>query len=263
MKRLVFIPCSGYGDLFGNNGMVHYFANIYDHIEYIIQVNPQDIPLGESMHHDLLHKIRFCQPSEVIIDDNTDIVNVSVSRDRDDMFKDRVCLERYYDFHHHYPIVQDDSPYNVYYNNASRFYTEIGLPQSFRLTKFNYVRRPDLETKTRNDILTKFNIMEGESYIIRTDYEPHIFYEDKIQSNKKQININNIHHDPLQLLLLIESSDEIHVLENSLALMIYHAQFSNIIKKVPVYFHEYCRKRYQIYQDMLKHPVLDNWTIYI
>lgn len=89
-----------------------------------------------------------------------------------------------------------------------------------------------------------------------------------IKNNYKCINLHMITPNPLYLLTLIENAKDIHVIENSLALMIYYLQHKKIINiNYNIYFHTYARKRrwksfYQYeFDNMLLSPKLDNWTI--
>ena len=66
--------------------------------------------------------------------------------------------------------------------------------------------------------------------------------------------------NPLYLIKLIENAEEIHLFENSSALMIYFLQISNNFNyKNKIYMHFYARFRSQNINDVYKYPILNNW----
>ena len=142
-------------------------------------------------------------------------------------------------------------------NNSDFFYKLLGLKVNIKRDYFLYSRNIIEEEKI-------YNKFKKDKYIITNDCNQ--FKINNKYLTQPIINIHFLVPNQLYLLKLIENAEELHLMENSLALMIYHMQYSNIIKPVKVYYHTYPRKRVndknpEICNNVFISPKLDNWTI--
>ncbi len=244
-RNLVFIGYPAYGDFLSCNGMIRHLVKFYNRIQFLIY-NEDHRRYLSVLFQDITDKVHFCV--DVYINKNTsDIVNIT-SLMYVNMFRDRVPPNRYFDKNNPFPfpgIMQLNEEYND--NNASAFYMNIGLSPDLRLYNFFFVRNYDSEIQTMD-----------KHYIIRNDYDN--YQMTGISQEKKNINIHFLCESPFDLLSLFENADEIHLIENSLLLMIYHMEYSRITQiKCPIFIHVYSRNRTERLLNMMKQPQLPNW----
>jgi hypothetical protein len=140
----------------------------------------------------------------------------------------------------------------------------MGLPRSMRTDNFYFERLVDDEN----------NLFE--SLKLESDYAAICDY-DSFLINKKYININsivNLHRlssNFVDTIKVIENAKEVHLIENSVALFVYHLQSKNLMKNVEVNLHAYARTEWHRkcdgpdcnnqYLNMLLKPKLDNWNV--
>lgn len=149
-------------------------------------------------------------------------------------------------------------------NNSSAFYVALGIPASVKLDNFFYKRDHIIE----DELYQKLDL-DGKNYIVICDYEPFNIKKEYYE-NKNYLNIHNI-SKLFDIFKIIENSDEVHLIENSIALLIYHMQFKKLLKNTKVYLHAYSRSEHfrkayspeqsNIFVDMFIYPKLDNWEI--
>lgn len=144
-------------------------------------------------------------------------------------------------------------------NNSDFFYIPLGLKKEIKLDYFIYERNNIEEDKI-------FNKFKKDKYIIICEYDKFLINKKYIKN--KDLPIINVHFlidNPLYLLKLIENAEEIHLIENSISLTIYHMQYSKILKSFKVFYHKYARQR-EYFKDktvekMVLTPKLENWEI--
>jgi len=142
-------------------------------------------------------------------------------------------------------------------NNSSAFYLALGIPKNIKLDDFYFQRNIIAEEELSNKI-----------YIILNDYYPNIIKKEYYE-NKNFININNL-SKIYDIFKVIENAEEVHLIENSIALFIYHMQYKNLMKPVRINFHAYARKEHyrqaysieesNVFLDMFLYPKLENWN---
>ena len=89
--------------------------------------------------------------------------------------------------------------------------------------------------------------------------------------HKKIINLHNISPNLVDVLKILENSDDIHLIENTVSLLVYHLQSANLLDRFNVNLHAYARKESHRkcdgpdcnnpYLNMLLLPKLDNWEV--
>ena len=148
-------------------------------------------------------------------------------------------------------------------NNSSAFYLALGIPKNIKLDDFYFQRNIIAEEELFNKLE-----LSNKIYIILNDYYPNIIKKEYYE-NKNFININNL-SKIYDIFKVIENAEEVHLIENSIALFIYHMQYKNLMKPVRINFHAYARKEHyrqaysieesNVFLDMFLYPKLENWN---
>jgi len=148
-------------------------------------------------------------------------------------------------------------------NNSSAFYLALGIPKNIKLDDFYFQRNIIAEEELFNKLE-----LSNKIYIILNDYYPNIIKKEYYE-NKNFININNL-SKIYDIFKVIENAEEVHLIENSIALFIYHMQYKNLMKPVRINFHAYARKEHyrqaysieesNVFFYMFLYPKLENWN---
>lgn len=250
MKTLVFVVYDAFGDWISTNGMIRYLSDFYDEV-YLVHDTPFVVPFTSHMFRDNPKII----PVEGVIDfgNDCDVIDVRVN----EIYPRPGNIGKYYN-----KVNKFSSECFLSYDNASSFYSEIGIDPKFRITKFDYVRDYEKE----NELFDSLNLPSEYSVICEME-------NDMIDRNYIGGNIVNLHRicdNFLNTLKIIENANEIHLVENSIALFVYHMQHINKMKNNLVNLHTYSRKENHRrcdgpdcnnkFLNMLKYPKLDNWN---
>lgn len=153
--------------------------------------------------------------------------------------------------------------------NSVVYYKMIGLTNEVRMNFFRYNRDSEIENSVAQNILTKYNLQKGDKYNIinSAGASPDIVHDLllKIDNTYKCIDIHQLVEFTGWLCDLIENAMELHLIEGCNTNFIYYAQYRNIIRRNPVYFHVWARLRkwdqYKLDYSwrMMDTPRLDNW----
>lgn len=114
-----------------------------------------------------------------------------------------------------------------------------------------------------------FNSLElKEPYSVVCDYGENLIYR-KYVKHSKVVNLHNISPNLVDILKILENSDDIHLIENTVSLFVYHLQAANLLDPFKVNLHAYARKEphrscngsdcNNLYLNMLLLPKLQNW----
>jgi hypothetical protein len=248
MKRVLFIGYDAFGDYLSNNGMIRYISKNYDQTfiltNFIDYVNflLNDMDNITCVHP--YHLNNFLNSSEPF-----DVVDVRVW-EKYSCFNPEYCKGTYYDKDNKYLDIKNQE----IDDNASSFYSNLGIPINIRLDNF-YLERL---THQENFLYKKLNL-ENKDYAVICEY-------DNFKIDRKYIkcdNIINLHflgNNILEVLKIIENAKEIHLLENCISLMVYHLQYKGLMKNVDINFHHYARFRSDFLTNMVKRPELKNWN---
>lgn len=149
-------------------------------------------------------------------------------------------------------------------SNSDNFYVKLGIDNKIKNEYFFFSRKIDLE----NDLFNKQDL--SEPYSIVCEYGEHLI-DKKYLKYSKIVNLHCISPNFVDTLKILENSDDVHLIENSVALFVYHLQAANLLKKFKVHLHAYARKEPHrrcsgegcdnLYLNMLLLPKLDNWEI--
>jgi hypothetical protein len=153
---------------------------------------------------------------------------------------------------------------NILENNASAFYVSAGIPTNYRIDNFYYQRDLDSENKFFNDL----NLPQ--KYVVISEYGENLIDRQFIKNKDVPlININNISPKYFDIIKVIENAEEVHLIENSTALLIYHMQYKKLMDSIEINLHTYARKEMvrkciskdesNIFLDMMRFPELENW----
>lgn len=156
----------------------------------------------------------------------------------------------------------DNQTFSIDQAENTRYYTHHRIDKEVKLNYFNFKRQHDLEEKFYNTVVLE------KRYSIICDYGENLI-DKKYVKYDKVINLNNISPIFFDILKVIEECDDIHLIENSTSLFVYHMQYKNLMKKNKIYLHAYARKERNRqcngpgcnnkFLNMISSPPLDNW----
>lgn len=149
-------------------------------------------------------------------------------------------------------------------SNSDNFYIKLGLDPVIKNKYFFFERKVELE-----DVL--FDSLElNEPYSVVCDYGENLI-DRKYIKHSKVVNLHNISPNLVDILKILENSDDIHLIENTVSLFVYHLQAANLLDPFKVNLHAYARKEphrkcdgpkcNNQFLNMLLLPMLDNWEV--
>jgi hypothetical protein len=278
-KKLFFRPYWGYGDWISVNGMVRFFSSKYDEVNLVI--DGSNINFVKNLYKDD-PKIKLIHSNQVVLNNQIDdYLNLEIwEQKKEDIPKN--FYNRFKQIGKKFNLdvisVDDDcytiikSPHKftekckfIMEDNASAFYIAAGIPKEYKLDKFYYER----DFQSEDTFFENLNLPDD--YIVVCEYESNLIDRKYIENKQlKIVNINNISEKYFDIIKIIENAKEIHLIENSIALLVYHLQYKNLMKNVPINMHTYSRKEEirrchsselsNLYLDMFMHPCLKNWN---
>ena len=250
--NLIFRGYDALGDFMSNNGMIRYLSNSYD----IVKVETTFPVFVNNLFRDNKN-IQTIFPHDVPkinSNDNYDHMDVLIH----DNVKPLGVYKTLYNKHYKYGNVVNQT----INNNASEFYSTMGLDVNLRIDNFYYER----DLIKENDL---YNSLSNEKYTLICQYD-NCLINRKYISDNNIINIHKMSDNICTLIKLIEEAEEVHLVENSIALLVYHMQHKNLMKDVKINLHTYSRKEphricngpdfNNFYLNMLMYPKLSNWN---
>ena len=267
MNSVIIFSYMAYGDYFSYNGLINLLCEYYNKIIYIVH----DIDFCKKMYYGNL-KVILDGPyniEKIINNDNKiDILNLEVWTNNENIYKN-IHNGNYYDNKNKLGAILNFNIDETIDSNSEGFYVFTGIPKNIRIDKFKCYRDIENENILYNRIIKKYDIGENEKYILICEYDDNLINKTYINTEYKIINLHKLSENMLFLLKLIEKSHEIHLIENSIGLMIYMFHISNNLNySNNVFFHTYSRKdrstNYPSYNSLVKmflYPKLDNWTL--
>jgi len=254
--NIIFFGYDAVGDYISYNGMIRHLAKNYDTVSIVTNFSSFNQLLFRD--NDKIKTISFEYFNQLMsVSNDFDIIDVRIG---EKYYKPINCSGVFYDKDNKIGDVT-----NQYVNdNASNFYSTLGLSISTRIDNFYFDRLLEQENYIFNRLDT-----EG-GYSVICEYTDCLINKDYIK-NDKIINLHRLSDDMLDIIKVIEESEEVHLVENSIALLVYHLQSSNLMKNVKVNLHAYSRKEHHrvcvgencnnFYLNMLLYPKLKNWNI--
>lgn len=250
MKTLVFQVYDAFGDWISTNGMIRHLSDFYEDI-YLVHDTPVVVPFTSHMFRDNTKII----PMEGVIEygSDCDVIDVRVGEIYPHPGNTGIYFNKVNKFGKEVYLSND---------NASNFYSELGLDPSLRTSKFFYER----DIVEENNLFNSLNLPDN--YSVICEMEGGMI--DRKYVNGEIINIHRITDNFLNVLKIIENANEIHLVENSIALFVYHMQNIGKMKDVTINLHAYARKEphrkcdgpdcNNKFLNMLKYPKLDTWN---
>lgn len=251
MKDLVFIIYDAFGDWISANGMIRHLSKQYQKV-YLIHDTPVVVPFTQNMFKD-----------------NVNIVPVqgmNIPHSDYDVIDLRI-----------HEIYSSPGGSGVYFNkmnkfgtesfsstdNASSFYCELGLNPKMRVKEFYYER--DLEKE--DELYQSLNLPSNYSVVCEMNEG---MIDKKYVKEEHIVNLHRLTDNFMHTLKVIENANDIHLIENSISLFVYHMQHISQMKPVDIYLHTYARQEPHrrctspdsdnVYLNMLKCPKLLNWS---
>ena len=257
------------GDYLSYNGLIRFLSQYYDEI-YVVDTFIDSYK--QVMFRDNI-KIKFlCTVSDARkfrrTHLTTDIIELKVYKNNE-KFVPSGFEGNYFDINNkigEFLNIKCDE--TTIFDNASGFYIKSGLPSNIRIDYFYYERDIVNETNFYLETLKKYNI-NNDKYTIICEYDNNLINKSYVNT-KNIINIHKLSHNILYLLLLIENAEDVHILENALALMIYMMQIKGLLKPKKIYFHVTARNDRKCTKDnwsehffvrMMLNPKIDDWII--
>ena len=244
--NLTFQIYDAFGDWISANGLIRHLAEGYETVT-LIHDTPAVVPFTTDMFRDN-PKIKAIvgTPSG-----DCDVVDARVHEN----YQTPNILGRYFSSSNrlsdaHYP----------YSDNGSGFYAELGVNPEHRTSDFYYMR----DLKAEYNLFEKINPPKGYSVICE-------MYDGMLNVDRTNvINLHRLTDNFAHTLKLIENAKEVHLIENSISLFLYHMQMIGAIDSKPITLHAYARKEPHRrcdgpdcdnpYLNMLKCPHLHNWN---
>jgi len=256
-KNIIFFGYDAIGDYISYNSMIRYLSNNYKIVNIVTTHHVNDI---NYLFNDLdnIIPITFSDYHHIMMyQNNYDIIDVRVG---EKYYKNKNCNGNFYDKDNKIGSIEDQ-----YVNdNASNFYYKLGLPVSMRIDNFFFNRN----YKKEEELFKILNIEKGK-YSVICEYNDCLIKKEYI-SDDKIINLHRLSNNIFDLLSVIENAKEIHLVENSIALLVYHLQHKKLISDFVVNLHTYSRKENHrlcsgincnnFYLNMLLYPKLEKWN---
>lgn len=121
-------------------------------------------------------------------------------------------------------------------SNPSCFYQYLGLSDDIRKDYFYFVR----DLREEELLYSKLKLSEGEYDVVCES--PEIKILTKYLSKRRVVNIHNISPKFVDTLKIIENAKEVHLVDTSPSLFVYHMQYKKLMDLVTINFHAYARK---------------------
>jgi len=262
MKNIFFIGYDAIGDYISNNGMIRFLLEKYNTVFVVTDLCDSFVKLLFNDTKNII-PIRFSEfYSECNSNKSFDIIDVRVG--------EIYYQEGNYDGNYYNKLRKIGDKYNIDYSkeiitdNASSFYVNMGLPRSLRIDNFYFERM----RKSEDELFDKLEL--NSDYAAICDYSP-FNINNKYVNFDKVINLHCLSSNFVDTVKVIENAKEVHLIENSVSLFVYHLQAKKLMKEVPINLHAYARTEWHRkcdgpscenpYLNMLLKPKLNNWNV--
>jgi hypothetical protein len=290
-KRVIIFCYDAYGDYLHINGLVNLMLDYYDIIYYVsnnkkhhkylstlyrkkriiiqtinqakllLKNNPNNIDIINPCAYYGVSNFFFNSPYKNYYKYSNTLVNKLELKDKsfldyqiDDKKFPNIILDDKSDVYKNIlNIINDDK-----LNNSDHFYILIGINPKIRIERFDYVRDLKEEENIYQQTINKIKTEKYNLIVNLPNKKINMKYVDK---NNPIINLHMLVPIPLHLLLTIEKANEVHLVENSLAVMVYNMQISKLMKPIKINYHKYVRQRCKRLDAMFLEPKLSNWNI--
>lgn len=258
MKTIFVRHYDAFGDWISINGLVRYLIKEYHYkkVYLVLEYNETRKNFVNLLYGDD-HKIETIMDHqfESICNSNYDVIDTRV-------------------YEHYSPVPSRsywsrENPLENYVHlgpasNSDNFYIKLGIDPVIKNKYFFFSRKTDLEN-------TLFDSLDlAEPYSVVCDYDENLI-DRKYLKYSKVVNLHNISANLVDVLKILENSDDIHLIENTISLFVYHLQSAHLLNNFKVHLHAYARKEphrkcggpecNNPFLNMLLLPRLDNWEV--
>lgn len=257
MNSLFVKQYDAFGDWLSANGLIRHLIEeqSYDKVYLVLEYNDSRKNFVNMLYGDD-PRITTIMDTQVdsVCSLNDDVIDLRSENNPRHRSRNHWCNQNPYGNHIH---TRQES-------NSDKFYTRLGIDPKIKNNKFFFSRKYDLE----EELFASLDI--DEPYSVVCDYGENLI-DRKYVKHKKIINLHNISPNLVDVLKILENSDDIHLIENTVGLFVYHLQSANLLDRFNVNLHAYARKESHRkcdgsdcnnpYLNMLLLPKLDNWEV--
>ena len=251
-NEIYFIGYDAIGDYLSYNGLIRNLFENYNKITIVCQ----------KKHHSYIRFLfndlenLFCveEPEFNNLCQNNlkfDVIDLRVWQVYDKQGNyDGICYNR----NHKFGQIKN----NLINDNSSFFYNHLGFDVNDKINNFYFKR--DFE---KEDELFQRLSLNDKKYNVICEYSDCEINHGYIQNNDiMKINLHNLSPDFLDIIKIIENAQEVHLVENSISLLVYYLQNKFLMKDVKVTIHASSRKEphrraYKEYFDELMNNQTD------
>jgi hypothetical protein len=258
MKTIFVRQYDAFGDWVSINGLVRYLIDQYHYkkVYLVLEYNESrknfvNLLYGDDPQIETIMDHQF----EIVCNENYDVIDTRVNE-----WYPKVKSCNYWCYENPLENYVHSGPVS----NSNNFYTKLGINPLVKNKYFFFERKYTLE----NSLFDSLDLKEP--YSVVCDYGENLI-DRKYVKHSRIINLHNISPNLVDILKILENSDDIHFIENTVSLFVYHLQSSNLFDKLKVNLHAYSRKEphrscdgpncNNLFLNMLLLPKLDNWEI--
>jgi hypothetical protein len=255
MKTIFVRHYDAFGDWVSINGLVRYLIQHYHYkkVYLVLEYNETRKNFVELLYGDNPKISTIMDHEFESICTNEDVIDTRVNE-----YYSRVGSGNYWSNQN----LLEDYKHIGSISNSDNFYIKLGINSEVKNKYFFFSRKVDLEEK----LFDSLNLTEP--YSVICDYDENLI-DRKYLKHSKVVNLHNISPNLVDVLKILENSDDIHLIENTVSLFVYHMQAAFLLRNFKVNLHAYARKETHrkcvgsesnnIFLNMLLLPKLENW----
>jgi hypothetical protein len=255
MKTIFVRHYDAFGDWVSINGLVRYLIQHYHYkkVYLVLEYNETRKNFVELLYGDNSKISTIMDHEFESICTNEDVIDTRVNE-----YYSRVGSGNYWSNQN----LLEDYKHIGSISNSDNFYIKLGINSEVKNKYFFFSRKVDLEEK----LFDSLNLTEP--YSVICDYDENLI-DRKYLKHSKVVNLHNISPNLVDVLKILENSDDIHLIENTVSLFVYHMQAAFLLRNFKVNLHAYARKETHrkcvgsecnnIFLNMLLLPKLENW----
>lgn len=258
MKNLFVRQYDAFGDWLSANGLIRYLIEerSYNNVYLVLEFNETRKNFVELLYGDdpKISTIMDYQLNEInTVKDDTIDLRYNENYPRTSSFNHWSSQKKYGFYTHSGPT-----------SNSDNFYVKLGIDPKIKNEKFFFARNKGME----DELFESLDL--SEPYSVICDYGENVIDRKYVKHNKV-VNLHNISPNLLDILKILENADDIHLIENTVSLFVYHMQCADLLDRFKIHLHAYARKEphrkcdgpncNNAYLNMLLLPKLENWEV--